>query len=79
MMWKMASPERAIHEREKLTPAAFYDLDSNSHAIMHIYPLEAVTKPSPHSTGGREDWAVGSLGVLKAEYPTFLQLLARKF
>ena len=29
--------------------------------------------------GGREDWAVGSLGVLNVEYPRFLQLLARKF
>lgn len=79
MTWKMASPERAIHERERITPAAFSDLDSNSHAITHIYQLEAVTKSSPHSMGGREAWAVESLGVLKVEYPAFLQLLAKKF
>lgn len=60
-------------------PAAFYDLDSNSHAFKPSYQLEVVMKSSPHSVGGHEYWAVGSLGVLEEEYPTFLQLFARKF
>lgn len=53
-------------------PAAFYDLDSNSHAFKPSYQLEVVMKSSPHSIGGHEYWAVGPLGVLEEEYPTFL-------